>query len=231
MTFEEIIWDVLEIKGAIDDDSDLEEMWILHKINRYRAVHVEAEYRRNNEIDPVWLQRVPKFDFTKVTAADDPAVIYSSIELGKATIPSVIKLPYDQGLYRVSGIAGVTQFEPIDFNTLMMRLDVGEERNGEYGYYSRIGNNIYISPYLMQGSAIIIADNPLDVQILENGVFRDMTFSDNYPLDPILAQRAIIDLLTKDLAIAEGAITDIINDSQSELKIMKDEGLVSGNRK
>lgn len=75
----------------------------------------------------------------------------------------------------------------------------------------------------MEGSAIVIAENPMDIQINDAGTLRDMTFTDQYPLDPILAQRALLDFLTKDMQIADGVVTDIINDSQREFKIMKDE--------
>jgi len=223
MKIEELIWDVFEIKGALEDESDLEPMWVLYKLSQYRAVFIPQEFALTQEINPVWLQRLHKFSWEKVTAADDPAIIYNSITLGKAAIPRVISLPDDQGTYRVSGSGAILQFEPVDFNLLMMKSEIGEEKHGEYGYYSKVGDVIYISPYIMEGSAILIAENPLDIQVHDpsTGVLRDMLFTDDYPLDGNLAQRALIEFLTKDMAVAEGAITDIINDSQSQLKILK----------
>jgi len=222
MTFEEYIYDIMEIKGAIEDDSDLEPMWVLHKLNQYRAVHIVAEYASNHEIDPVWLQRIYKFKFAKTNASDDPSITYNSITLGKAVLPRTVKLSEDIGTYRISGSGAILQFEPCDFNRLMMKIEIGEESHGQYGYYAKLGDTVYIHPYIMEGSAIIIAENPMDVQINDNGILRDMTFADEYPLDPLLAQRALLDFLTKDMAIAEGTITDIINDSQDKLKILKD---------
>jgi len=222
MTFEEIIYDVMEIKGALDDDSDLEPMWVLHKLNQYRATHIAAHYFLTNEIDPVWLQRIFKFDWIKINAADDPLIIYSSVTLGKYTFPRIINLPDDIGIYRVSGSGAILQFEKTNFNVLIMKAEIGEESHGEYGYYSRIGDVVYISPYIMEGSAMVIAENPMDIQIYDSGTLRNMLFSDPYPLDPVIAQKALMDFLTKDMAIAEGAITDIINDSQSQLNILKD---------
>lgn len=223
MTFEDYIWDIMEIKGALEDDSDLEEMWVLHKLNQYRAVHIGQEHALTNEIDPIWLQRIHKFSYEKVSAADDPAIYNNSITLGKAILPTVVRLPEDMGTYRIAGSGAILQFEPCDFNRLMMKVEIGEETHGEYGYYAKIGNVIYVTPYLMEGSAIIIAENPMDIQINDNGTLRDMTFEDEYPLDPILAQRAILDFLTKDMQIADSVVTDIINDSQREFKVMKDE--------
>ncbi len=231
MTFAEIIYDIMEIKGALDDDSDLELMWILHKINQYRAVHIVEEYKFTNELDPVWIQRMFKFSWIKTDASDDPLVTYSSITLGKYVLPRVIKFPDDIGTYRISGSGAVMQFEKTSFSTLMMKQEIGEDIHGEYGYYCKIGDTVYITPYIMEGSAMVIIENPMDIQIYDSGTLRDMTFEDPYPLDPSIAQRAIIDFLTKDMAIAEKAIIDIINDSQSQLNILKDDyGQVSANK-
>jgi hypothetical protein len=89
------------------------------------------------------------------------------------------------------------------------------------GYYAKVGSEIFLWPYIMKASSIIVAEDPLTVQILENGVLRQQTLNDRYPLDIALAQKAIIDFVTKDLAISEGTVVDIINDSQSELNILK----------
>jgi hypothetical protein len=51
-----------------------------------------------------------------------------------------------------------------------------------------------------------------------------MTFDDDYPLDIALAQKIVLEILTKDLAISEGSIPDIINDSQKQFKLLKSEG-------
>lgn len=222
MNVSELIWDIMEIKGALEDDSDLEEMWLLHKINSYRAVGIQEEFALTNQINPLWLQRVHKFAFAKCTSADDPSITLSSISLSKGTLPKVVSLPDDLGTYRVSGSGAVMQFEPVDFNTLMMKIEIGEELNPGYGYYSKIGESIYAYPIILEGSAIIIAENPFDIQVNESGVLRAMTFEDDYPLDIALAQKVILNILTKDLAIADGAITDIVNDSQKQFKILKD---------
>jgi len=230
MKIEELIWDVFEIKKALEDDSDLEEMWVLHKLNQWRSVLIPQEFAITQVINPVWLQRIRKFSWTKTNAADDPAIEYNSITLGKYTIPRVVSLPDDQGTYRISGSASIIPFEPTDFNTLMMKAEVQEDVQGDYGYYCKVGDVIYIYPFIMEGSAAIIAENPFDVQVLDAGVFRNMVFTDEYPLDGNLAQRALLELLTKDMAISEGAITDIVNDAQNQLKILKDvQGQVPGN--
>lgn len=221
MKVSEFIYDIKEILGVIDSDSDMSDLWILYKINQYRAVHILQEYLLTNEIDASWLQRIRSFKWIKCNAADDPAIIYNSITLGKAIIPRTIKLPDDIGTYRISGSGSIQQFESCDFNRLMMIAEMNLIENYGYGYYSKIGDTIYSYPYMMEGSAMIIAENPLDIQINDNGILRDMTFDDDYPLDPVLAQRVIIDIFTKDIKINQSVIDDIINDAQNQFKILK----------
>lgn len=224
MKASEIIWDILELKHAVEDDSDVDELWILQKINAYRAALIAQEYAMNNTINPSWLQRVHKFALEKVSAADDPAITLSSVWLSKSSIPPVIALPDDLGLYRISGSSGILQFEPCDFNTLMMRIEIEEELNSHYGYYSRIGDVVYLYPLAMEASAIVIAENPMLIQINDGGTLRDRTLEDQYPVDAAMAQRIILEVCTKDFAISEGSIPDIINDSQRQFKILRSEG-------
>jgi len=222
MSIEEIIYDVKEIKSALEDDTDLEDIWLLFKINNYRASLISESYRIEPEISPAWLQRTGKFTFTKTDAADDPSIVVNSITLGRASLPEVVTLPEDLGLNRLSGSGGIIGFEPTDFDTLVMKALVKEEIHRNFGYYARIGTFLYTYPYIMEGAAVIIAENPMDVQVLDGTAFRDRVFTDPYPLDARLAQAVIMQILTKDLKLNDQAITDVVNDAQSNLRIMKD---------
>lgn len=223
MTIEEIVYDVFEIKSLLEDDHDIDQLWVLTKVNNYRAIFINQEYALKAEIKPIWLQRLYKQKTTKVNSADDPSISLTSITLSKVSIPSVISLPDDLGLYRISGSSGISQFDQMDFNTMMMKIDVGEERMGQYGYCSRIGNDLYLYPPTMEIQGLILAANPLDCQILESGVLRDMEVTDEYPIENDMAQKIVLEILTKDLALNDKSVTDIINDSQSQLKILKSE--------
>jgi len=222
MTAEEILFDIREIVGALEDDSDLEDLWVLQKVNNYRAVLIPEQFRVEPFVDPSWLQRIGKFKFTKTDAADDPLIITNSITLGRYILPEVISLPDDLGLYRLSGSGGIIGFEPTDFDTLVMKALVKEEISPNYGYYARVGTFAYTYPYIMEGSAIIIAENPLDVSFYDGTEYRTMTMQDHYPIDARMAQLIIMQILTNDLNIAQQAITDIVNDSQTQLKVLKD---------
>jgi len=222
MTIEEAIYDIIEIKDAFGDDSDLDEMFLLQKLNSYRALLINAQYQLTAHIDYTWLQRHPQFIWEKVTAADDPHVTNSSITLGKYKLPKIVSLPEDLGLYQVMGSGAIRLYSKDDLAVMLMRAEIQEERHPRHGYYSKVGDVIYSFPYEMYGQAILIAENPMDVPMIENNVQRSLTFADEYPADPAIIQQCILQILTKDLKISDEAVSDIINDSQEQLKIMKD---------
>ena len=232
MTAEEILYDIKEIVAALEDDSDLEDLWLLYKLNNYRAMLIFEQYKTFPVIDPSWLQPVEAFDFEKVGAADDPAITISSISLGRAILPEIVSLPEDLGLNRLSGSGGIIGFEPTDFDTLVMKALAKEEISRNYGYFARVGNFAYVYPYVMEGKAIVIAEDPTSIKIHDGTSFRDFrligdetTPGDKYPIDARLAQMIILQILTNDLNISQQAITDIVNDSQVQLKVLKDAGV------
>ena len=221
MNIEEIVYDVFEIKSLLEDDHDIDPLWLLGKINNYRAIHIKQDIALNNEIRPVWLQRIHKQKTIKTTSADDPNISISSIILSKVILPRLMSINDDMGLYRISGSSGISQFDLMDFNTMLMKIDIGEERMGQYGYASRIGNDLYLYPLTMEIQAIVLAENPFDIQINDNGVLRDMLVTDDYPVERDMAQKIILDILTKDLALNDKAVVDLINDSQQQFKLLK----------
>jgi hypothetical protein len=218
-----LVYDIREIKKAIDDDSDLDDLWIINKINMYRGIIIDELFALRGEIDQSWAQRTPRFKFEKVNSADDPNVSITSVTLGKYKLPKVISLPDDEGTISVMSGGRIREFSRTDFNSLMLRIEVNEERHPYDGWYARVGDEIYVYPYTIYGQAIIIADDPTSVKIVEDGVERDFDITDEYPLDASLAQRIVLQILTRDLAISDGQIADIINDSQDQLKILTSE--------
>jgi hypothetical protein len=224
-TAELIIYDIIEIKNALEDDRDLDELWLLNKINMYRSMMISADYAVNHEIQPGWLQRLRKQKVTKVNSADDPSITVTSIDLGKVTLPAVVNLPDDVGL-RLSGSSGIFAFDEIDFDTLMLKINFNEERNGQFGYFAMVGNDAFIWPLVLEIQAIIIAENPFDVQVLDSttGLLRAMTIQDDYPCDAEMAQKIIMEILTKDLQLNAQSISDIVNDAQNALKLLQNGG-------
>jgi hypothetical protein len=222
MTGEELVYDILEIKNLVEDDSDTDELWLLNKINMYRSLFIRQEYELTRAINPAWLQRMHKTTVTKVNSSDDPDIDFTSIDnLGKVIIPVLVALPEDIGLNRVTGSAGISQFQPIDFNTLILKIECNEERMGDYGYCARVGNALYLFPFVMEMQALLIPEDPFAIQVNDGGTLRDRTITDDYPVSMDMAQKIVMEILTKDMKINEQSIADIVNDSQSELKILQ----------
>lgn len=221
MKVADIVYDVFEILNQLEDDRDIDELWLMMKINAYRAIAIQDEYKTSREINPIWLQRIRKFAFKKVNAADDTNISGSSIQLGRYTLPALIGLPDDQGLNRLAGSSAIRSLDFIDFNTLLLKAEEGDVEPG-YGYYAKIQNTIYEWPYILEGSAIVIAENPFDIPELEPDNLLKITSNvlDNYPIDAANAQKIILEILTKEFQINIKSISDITNDAQSQLKIL-----------
>jgi len=223
MTAEELVYDILEIKNAIEDDRDIDELWLLNKINMYRTSFMAQYYALNNEIPSSWQQRIRKQIVKRVTASDDPAITNSSIVVGKVTLPKIVNLPEDVGLVRVTGSSGILSFDQIDFDSLMLKIHFNEERMGEFGWCSKVGDDLFLWPLIREIQAIVVAENPMDVQVFDpsTNTLRAMTVTDEYPIDMDIAQKIVIEILTKDLQINMQSISDLTNDSQMQLKILQ----------
>ena len=223
MTAAEIVFDILEIKNAINDDREIDEVWLIHKFNAHRSLQIIEEFKQSNEIRSMWLMRLYKQEVKKVTSADDPSIISTSIELGKVHLPNIVAIPNDAGFVRLTGSSGILTFDPVSYDTLMLKIMFEEEKMGEFGYYTQIGNDVFLWPYVREVQAIIIPEDPFDIQIIDpiTKVLRDFGITDDYPLDIDMCQKVIWEVLTKDLAYNDQQVRDIVNDSQNQLKLMR----------
>jgi len=221
MTISEIVYDIKEITNQVSDDSDLNSNWLLSKVNMYRSVFIDQQVREHGSIDPLWYQVHPKFELTKTSAADDPRILSNSITVGKYSMPRWISLPEGNGIRAIMGSSGIRTYSFTDFTVMMLRISLGENISEKTGWVSYIGNDIFIYPFTTEAKAIIIADNPMEIPVLEDGVIRSMTINDQYPIDNKNAQNIVLSILSKDLEIKERQVSDVVNDSQDQLKILK----------
>lgn len=118
------------------------------------------------EYAPEWLQDTGKVIFTLVNSAEDPAITCTSKWFGKYTIPSVLSLPEDAGLYRVSSSSHIKTYYPIEAWRLFELVEGSDRAN--FNYFARIGNAIYTYPNAGEGNIVFIAENPLDVPVIQN---------------------------------------------------------------
>lgn len=216
-----MIYDIREIVNSISDDSDISNEWLYYKANAYREVVMLQKYKEEPHIDPAWLINVPVIKTKPATPADDPSITYVSVHISKAIIPEVISLPDDLGII-VTGSSGIIPYEKQSLTLLAQKAMIKEQIDNGMGYYARIGNNLYLYPLTMELGLTMIPKDPLEIQVLDNNVYRDRTLDDEYPIDSDTAQKIVLMILQQDLNIKLKTINDLVNDSQDQFNLLSD---------
>lgn len=167
MKAEDLIFDVLHIAtmSTVTKDTRLDELYILQKLNQYRAIRIPDQFRKLREINPLWIQSMEIFDITKTNSADDDNLLSTSICMGKITLPPVVAIEGNLGLKRVGGSSGQTKWYPIDKDKFYQMYEANDFRLVMFIHYIPLGSAIYVYPYQSKGVADIIAENPLDVPV------------------------------------------------------------------
>jgi hypothetical protein len=167
---------------SVSDDSRLNERAIGSLISARRAAAIDKAYFINQVIDPVWLQDMGKINFTRVTSSDDPQILNSSLCLGKITLPPVVSLQTDRGVYRISSSSKQKQCYPISTEEFFFLYESDDDRLKQFSHYFRIGNAYYVYPYQSEGSAILILADPLQgfVKLTENIASGSLTYGDTF---------------------------------------------------
>ncbi len=133
-------------------------------IHKYRAVNIRDDYNARRQIDPSWLQDFGQVSFTPVLSSDDPAIGVGSIQLGKLTIPQVVSLIDDMGVYRVSSTSKFCQHFPIEMDRFFAIPEGSWAAKSDY--YFRVNTALYICPAREVGNVVLILDNPMDGVVL-----------------------------------------------------------------
>jgi hypothetical protein len=220
MNFEDIIYDVSEITKQSLGETEFNEYHVAHMVNSYRALFIRRKFDETAQIDPQWLLPLGVIDMANVDLADD-LVTQSSIKVSKGIFPAVVTLPYNLGYYRLSGISRHRSLAKISIEELILKIETNELVPLGYGYAVIFGKTVYAYPSISAMTGVVIAENPLEVQIQDGKVWRARTILDPYPVDIAMAQEIVLSILTKDLAISNQQVADIIQNSQSDLKMMK----------
>lgn len=139
-------------------------MFLAYKIHEYRALFIQKKYAENREIEPEWLQTIPIEQFTCVGTGDDPNVVGETTRLGKCTLPAVVSLPRNLGMYRLSASSKQKQIYPTTEHEFYMMLETGDDRLRHFEFYYPLGKSYYIYPYREKGTATCILENPLEAQ-------------------------------------------------------------------
>jgi hypothetical protein len=165
MKHSEIVWDIITIltKSNITNDERFGEAIISSKINNYRAQKIIRDWNANKHINPVYLQ---DFGVDNVNSADDPAISHTSLCFGKVTLPPVVTFYdsslFDKGVWRVASSSKQKRYAPVTMDKLMLMIALNDWTLNHYHYYLRIGNALYLYPYVNQVNYVLVCENPFD---------------------------------------------------------------------
>ena len=180
----ETVYTILNLlsRHNVSDDFRVSERNIAAMVHAHRAAQIVKDYGINQHIDPTWLSDIGRIDFTRVSSSDDPNITNSSLCLAKITLPPVISLDNDGGVYRISSSSKQIQCYPTTPNEFFFLFENNDKRLQKYHYYFRIGNAYYKYPYQTEGSAILVLSNPLDgwAKFTENILSGFLTIGDTF---------------------------------------------------
>lgn len=164
----------------LSKDSRLRGPHIDFLIREHRARAIREEYARNKYIDPSWIQDFGRITVTPVNTGDDPSVPYTSVKLGKITMPQVVSLPLDKGVYRVGHTSKFDRYYYIEADRFFSLVE--GSITSKFDYYFRIGTSFYLSPCTTEINIMLILDNPLDgvVLLTENVSQTGLTIGTSY---------------------------------------------------
>lgn len=149
-------------------------------IHEHRARAIREEFARNKYIDPSWVQDFGKVTVTPVFSGDDPGITMGSVKLGKITMPQVVSLPLDKGVYRVGHTSKFDRYYYIEADRFFSL--VPDSITAKFAYYFRVGTAFYLSPCTSEANLMLILDNPMDgvVLLTEKVAQDDLTIGVSY---------------------------------------------------
>lgn len=229
MTIKAIVDDIREILNAVSDDSDIQDEWLIHKINGYRAIFLKEKIDVDVMLPDSFFLPYPVMKTEKVTTSDDPSITYSSGTLSRARVPKYLDLPEDQGI-KIMSASGAVNYQKASVSMLAFKSFIQEYIPPLYGYYAMMGEFVYVYPLTHKIMVRIIPEDPMDVPYYDGEAYRERLITDPYPMDIITSQRAILALLQAEMKIKISTIADIVNDSQDQFKVLNNEQLSRRNQ-
>jgi hypothetical protein len=275
MTLEQIINDIRVILRATTDDSRLVDSHLLRKILNYRSIFVVESFLQTGSMNTNWVQRLGNKTLTPVSSSDNPNIPEGTVKFGKVTLPNVIPVGPERGIYRISDTQRQKQVYIVTWPMLMHMISGLDARLNLFRYYVNIGNEYYVYPFTNEIDIMLILDNPLDgysfsterIQLADvldgieyfiiSGSVKEVnggittiysknssftasemalysgdgkirkydqvvseTYNKEFPVDSFMAQRIVLEILTKDFAIERQNVSDVVNDSQDQVKIL-----------
>jgi len=165
MTLKEGIYDVRHILKALATDTEVKNAHVAQKFHEYRAIEILTEYHVMGEVNPLWIQNYGKTVTTTVTSSDNQETV-SSVCLSKVTLPPVIKLPRNRGVYRIANSSNQKSVYEISQQLLWNKIEANDFTVGDFDFYYQEGNEYFFYPKLSACNPHLILANPLDGYVM-----------------------------------------------------------------
>ena len=167
MTLREFRSDILLLleKSKISKDFRVNPRHIDYLIAQYRSINIRQQYSKTLEIDTTWLQDMGVIPTTRVKSSDDPIVPIGSVTLSMFTIPTVVQLPNNMGVYRISSPTKQITIYPISQPRFFDLVQ--DSLRSKFCYWFKVGQKIYSNHVTDLINPILILDNPMDGTIID----------------------------------------------------------------
>lgn len=225
MTLNQLVWDIKTIAEQVGSESDLGYSYLVHKINMYRRNEMINFLIQNRYLDSKFYQSIGELNMTKVNSSDDADILVTNVYLGRYEIPEIIELrdniEDNLGIKNLMSKGRETFYKEINIERFAMMIDLNRPIDRNNGYYYIFNKRLYIYPYNTIITGDFLLSDPSDGKILTSGTWTDFDKDNEYPIPLHSAQNIILQILTNDFQILKQQISDIVNDSKNELKVMK----------
>lgn len=153
-------------KSKLSVDSRLYKKHIEFLIHKYRAAYAYKDFLKTGEIDDDFLQDLGVLVLSPVNSGDDPLVPFTSLQLGKLTLPPTVALPENKGVYRIANASKLTEYYPIKMPRFFELVPGSVLAN--FDYYFVVNNQLFVKYCRDLINPVLVLLNPMDGFIMNS---------------------------------------------------------------
>lgn len=210
MSLREIVKNILNIaSGHLPSDDDVKsERNIEFLVHNYRSALITEYYNKTTDFDPFWIQDLGIKSLTLVDKSENQNFPIGCNIL-KITVPPIVKMKNDMGLYFVGAVDKQFPFVKTNSNTIWLkRYNIFTSL---MNYYYRIEDDIFVA--VPSGNIL----NSINIKlVLQNpllgGIDRD---NNDYPISAWMVNEITKRILLQEYKIAMETSSDETNNARS----------------
>lgn len=169
-------------RSKVSKDTRITLPFLISRMADWRAKEMHDMWKRNanDDVNPEWIQDMGMMKFTQVGSGDDPAIPAHCNFLGKLTIPQVVSIPGDRGVFRIAAASKYDRYYPIEADRFF-ELEPGTVR-AKFSYAFRMGTALYASPFQEKMSVMLLLLDPLEGFVIqtENVLSGELIYANDF---------------------------------------------------